>query len=101
MALLVRIRGNNSSGGSMERKFYSGAEPQTEHISPEEEAEVLAKMLANPIKPDPARRGNEVQRDRSCDGGPIASVCPYHDQWVVEGDLHVQVIFNLGRVRVA
>jgi hypothetical protein len=43
MALLVRIRGNNSSGGSMERKFYSGAEPQTEHISPEEEAEVLRK----------------------------------------------------------
>jgi hypothetical protein len=63
MALLVRIRGNNSSGGgNMERKLYGGAEPQSEHISPEDEAEALAKMFANPIKQEPsaARKTDEL-----------------------------------------
>jgi hypothetical protein len=58
MAILVRTgrSSGGASGSGLERKLYGRTEPQSEYVSPEEEAEVLAKMFANPLKSEPPQR---------------------------------------------
>jgi hypothetical protein len=53
MGILLRVGRNSSGGSNLERELYGGRETLSP-VSIEEECAVLAKMFANPIKPEPS-----------------------------------------------